>query len=126
MRSRLCFKRINPVKALIIGLGIECPAKYRVVFECRSLVRRMPISTDYPLYNSEGSGRMNRHVDHQILLDAISAMPIQPISEDVLREKYLKLGEDNVGQLFDRVAAHWPALNRLSFVPNLKSYSVEI
>ena len=47
---------------------------------------------------------MNRHVDHQILLDAISAIPIQPISEDVLREKYLKLGEDNVGQLFDRVA----------------------
>ncbi len=47
---------------------------------------------------------MNHTKDTQLLVDAMSAMPTQAISEDVLREKYLKPGEDNVSQLFDRVA----------------------
>ncbi len=47
---------------------------------------------------------MNRHENIQELLNATAALPAQLISEDVLREKYLKHGEDNVSQLFDRVA----------------------
>lgn len=47
---------------------------------------------------------MNHTKDTQILMDVTADMPTQAISEDVLREKYLKAGEDNVNQLFDRVA----------------------
>ena len=47
---------------------------------------------------------MNSPLDHAQLADASLELPAQPISTDVLREKYLKDGETSVEQLYDRVA----------------------
>ena len=47
---------------------------------------------------------MNKPLDHALLTDAMTSLPPQPISEDVLREKYLKDGEASVEVLYDRVA----------------------
>ncbi len=47
---------------------------------------------------------MNSPLDHAQLADASLELPPQPISTDVLREKYLKDGETSVEQLYDRVA----------------------
>jgi hypothetical protein len=42
----------------------------------------------------------------------INALAIQPISRDVLQEKYLKPGEADVEDLFARVAWHRSSRNR--------------
>jgi ribonucleoside-diphosphate reductase alpha chain len=47
---------------------------------------------------------MNSPLDHVQIADAMTQLPPQPISTDVLREKYLKDGESTVEQLYDRVA----------------------
>ena len=47
---------------------------------------------------------MNSPLDHAQIADAMTQLPPQPISTDVLREKYLKDGESTVEQLYDRVA----------------------
>ena len=47
---------------------------------------------------------MNSPLDHALLGDALPVLPAQPISTDVLREKYLKEGEHSVEALYDRVA----------------------
>ena len=47
---------------------------------------------------------MNSPLDHVQIADAMTQLPPQPISTDVLREKYLKDGETTVEQLYDRVA----------------------
>jgi len=47
---------------------------------------------------------MNSPLDHAQLTDAMLQLPPQPISTDVLREKYLKDGESTVEELYDRVA----------------------
>jgi ribonucleoside-diphosphate reductase alpha chain len=47
---------------------------------------------------------MNRSAEDPQLLGALPPMPPQPISTDVLREKYLKSNETSVSELFDRVA----------------------
>ena len=47
---------------------------------------------------------MNSPLDHAQLTDATRQLPAQPISTDVLREKYLKEGESTVEELYDRVA----------------------
>lgn len=43
-------------------------------------------------------------MDRDLPLDPMPALPPQPISLDVLREKYLKPGEHGLDDLFDRVA----------------------
>lgn len=47
---------------------------------------------------------MNRPLNSNLFIEAINSMPAQAISVDVLKEKYLKDGEQCVGELFDRVA----------------------
>jgi len=47
---------------------------------------------------------MNNPHEHSLLADAMTQLPPQAISTDVLREKYLKEGERSVEQLYDRVA----------------------
>ena len=47
---------------------------------------------------------MNNPHEHSLLADAMTQLPPQAISTDVLREKYLKEGESSVEQLYDRVA----------------------
>ena len=47
---------------------------------------------------------MNRPLNSNLLTEAVNTMPAQAISDDVLKEKYLKDGEHSVGDLFDRVA----------------------
>ncbi len=47
---------------------------------------------------------MNKPLDPQLLASATPTLPPQPISTDVLREKYLKDGETSAEQLYDRVA----------------------
>ena len=47
---------------------------------------------------------MNSPLDHAQIALAMTQLPPQPISTDVLREKYLKDGESTVEQLYDRVA----------------------
>jgi ribonucleoside-diphosphate reductase alpha chain len=47
---------------------------------------------------------MNRPVAPEILSAATPTLPPQPISTDVLREKYLKDGESSIEELYDRVA----------------------
>jgi ribonucleoside-diphosphate reductase alpha chain len=47
---------------------------------------------------------MNRPLNSELFTQAIGALPAQPISVDVLKEKYFKDGEQTVGDLFDRVA----------------------
>lgn len=47
---------------------------------------------------------MNRPWNSNLFIEAINSMPAQAISVDVLKEKYLKDGEQCVGELFDRVA----------------------
>ena len=42
---------------------------------------------------------MNSPLDHALIADAMTHLPPQPISTDVLREKYLKDGESTVEQL---------------------------
>ncbi|MBU3652726.1 MAG: adenosylcobalamin-dependent ribonucleoside-diphosphate reductase [Limnohabitans sp.] len=47
---------------------------------------------------------MNASTEHPSLTSVIDALPAQPISDDVLQEKYLKPGEHGVQDLFARVA----------------------
>ena len=47
---------------------------------------------------------MNSPQEHNLLADAMPQLAPQPISTDVLREKYLKDNESSVQQLYDRVA----------------------
>jgi ribonucleoside-diphosphate reductase alpha chain len=47
---------------------------------------------------------MNASTEHNALTSVIDALPAQPISDDVLQEKYLKPGEHHVQDLFARVA----------------------
>lgn len=47
---------------------------------------------------------MNRLAEDPRLTDTLPTLPPQPISTDVLREKYLKDGETTIEQLYDRVA----------------------
>ena len=47
---------------------------------------------------------MNRPLNSNLFTEAVNTMPAQAISDDVLKEKYLKDGEHSVGDLFDRVA----------------------
>ena len=47
---------------------------------------------------------MNSPLDHDLIRNAMPVLPPQPISTDVLREKYLKHGETTVEELYDRVA----------------------
>ena len=47
---------------------------------------------------------MNSPLEHPLMADAMPQLPPQPISTDVLREKYLKDGESTAEQLYDRVA----------------------
>lgn len=47
---------------------------------------------------------MNRPLNSNLFIEAINSMPAQAISADVLKEKYLKDGEQCVGELFHRVA----------------------
>jgi len=49
---------------------------------------------------------MKREPDH----GALPTLPAQPISVDVLREKYLKPGESTIGELFARVARAWASV----------------
>jgi len=47
---------------------------------------------------------MNNPQEHSLLADAMTQLDPQPISTDVLREKYLKDGESTVEELYARVA----------------------
>ncbi len=47
---------------------------------------------------------MNSPLEHPLIANAMIQLPPQPISTDVLREKYLKDGESTVEELYDRVA----------------------
>ena len=47
---------------------------------------------------------MNSPLEHPLMAHAMPDLPPQPISTDVLREKYLKEGENSIQALFDRVA----------------------
>ena len=47
---------------------------------------------------------MNSPLEHPLIANAMIQLPPQPISTDVLREKYLKDGESTVEALYDRVA----------------------
>lgn len=47
---------------------------------------------------------MNRPLNSNLFIETVNALPAQAISEDVLKEKYLKDGEHSVSELFDRVA----------------------
>ena len=47
---------------------------------------------------------MNRLAEDPCLTGVRPTLPPQPISTDVLREKYLKDGETTIEQLYDRVA----------------------
>jgi ribonucleoside-diphosphate reductase alpha chain len=47
---------------------------------------------------------MNSPLDHAQLAQAMTSLPPQPISTDVLREKYLKDDESSIEVLYDRVA----------------------
>lgn len=48
---------------------------------------------------------------------------IQPISHDVLAEKYLKPGETGIDDLFQRVARAWRLSNRKPTDPNTRHCS---
>ena len=43
--------------------------------------------------------RMNSPLEHPLMAQAMLRLPPQPISTDVLREKYLKHGETTVEEL---------------------------
>ena len=47
---------------------------------------------------------MNSPLEHPLIAQTMIALPPQPISTDVLREKYLKDGESTAEALYDRVA----------------------
>ena len=56
---------------------------------------------------------MNRSAEDPQLLGTLPPMPPQPISTDVLREKYLKTNETTVSELFDRVARALASVEKL-------------
>ena len=47
---------------------------------------------------------MNQLAEFSQLTDAFPFLSPQPISTDVLREKYLKHGETTINEIYDRVA----------------------
>jgi ribonucleoside-diphosphate reductase alpha chain len=47
---------------------------------------------------------MDRPLNASRLSTTLPALPVQPITQDVLKEKYFKHGEADVAELFDRVA----------------------